>query len=588
MSLIVLQNIQKSYQGEVVLGSSGLVLNRGDKTGLVGRNGCGKTTLLGIAAGTITPDGGTRNAAGSPSIGMLDQIPDFDGARTVFEAGAAALHEIDAIEKELSELSRRMEEASEDEKTLNRLIQRHAGLEERFRLLGGYASHGRVEAVLKGVGFQDGDFEKAPDQLSGGEAKRLQLAMVLLGGHEILFLDEPGNHLDLTGTEWLTEYLKEYRGTLLIVSHDRYLLNGVVNQIVQIADGRTHLYKGNYDYFLDEYPRRAEAAQKQKEHQDKLIARGEEFIRRNFYGQKSRQAKSKRKMLDRLERVEVFRPEDYPHFRFTEGSLRGDHMLRFEKLSAVVGQRTLFEDLDLELETGETLGIIGPNGSGKTTLLNIIMDKGRPASGEVWLSTFAQVLYFDQQLKGLGDSGALLDEMRVVLPRATNGELQSHLARFLFKGDEADKDLAALSGGEKSRALLAKLTLAEANLLVLDEPTNHLDIYCRESLELALKAFQGTAVIVSHDRQLLDGVVDKLLVLGGPKPELHMGSYTAYAERIRARHQEAKQEEVRQKKGKPLPRKKAQAGGGRVKRKHTYEELEAMIIAREERLKEIE
>ncbi|MFH1999189.1 MAG: ABC-F family ATP-binding cassette domain-containing protein [Planctomycetota bacterium] len=586
MVLITLQNIKKSYSGTMVLADAGLALNPGDKVGLVGGNGSGKTTLLNIAAGIVSPDDGIRKALGSPSCGLLEQTPDFKGAGTVFEAAALAQVELIRIENELDRLSEAMKEAAEDAEELDRLIRSHTRLEERFRLLGGYSGTGKVEMVLAGLGFTPDDFSKNVNHLSGGEARRLQLARVLLGGHDILFLDEPGNHLDLAGTEWLTTYLNDYPGAVLIVSHDRYLLNGVVTQIVQLIEGRTYSYRGNYDFFQQEYPARAEAALKKKEQQDKVIAKGEEFIRRNFYGQKSKQAKSKRKMLDRIEEVNLFRPPEYGSFAFKEASLNCDIVLSLKKVSATIKDKALFTDVELDLELGETLGVIGPNGSGKSTLLKIIMNLIPPTSGEVVLSPWSKCLYFDQQLEGLNESGTVLEELREVAPTATDGELRTHLARFLFKGEDVFKDVASLSGGEKSRALLAKRLLSPTNLLILDEPTNHLDIYIRESLEKALKQFAGATVIVSHDRKLLDGVVDKLLILGEQKPTVHTGNYSSYAERLKREQQAALPQKTKQ--TKQASSRKPERPRNKVVRKHTYEDLEALIIRKENRLEEIE
>jgi ATP-binding cassette subfamily F protein 3 len=587
MALIVLQEIKKAFSGNTVLDGARLVLNPGEKVGLVGRNGCGKTTLIKLAAGIMEPDAGERTVSGNPSFGYLAQEADFGGRASVLEAASHAQTELNELETDLARLSSAMEKASDDPLRLEGLIKRHERLEERYRMKGGYARQGKVEAVLKGVGFKAAEFSNAPTQLSGGEAKRLQLAMVLLGGHDVLFLDEPGNHLDMGGTEWLTDFLRDSKSTVLLVSHDRYLLNGVVDRIVELDEGRTYTYKGDCDFFLAERAKRIEALAKERTLQEKQIARGEEFIRRNFYGQKARLAKSKRKMLDRLEAVHVRRTPPLARFRFKEAPCRFDHVLRLEKAGTRLGNRTLFENLDMELSTGERLGVIGPNGSGKSTLLKNILGLEPLTKGDVWMSPLARYAYLDQELKNLGSSGNLLDMLRAVDPRATDGMLRSHLACFLFRGEEAEKNLKDLSGGERSRALLARLTLQESNLLLLDEPTNHLDIYTRQALEEALLGFPGAVVAVSHDRHLLDGVADKLLVLGGPTPLLHSGSYSSYAARIKAEDSTRSMDKSQKSRRRSSTRNKAPLSRG-VKRRHTYEELEAMIIQKEDRLKEIE
>jgi len=587
MALIVLQNIKKSYAGETVLDQVRLMLNPGERVGLVGCNGCGKTTLLHLAAGILSPDAGERTLSGHPSIGLLKQEADFNAAETVLQAASTAQVRINALEDELKRISLEMEAAKSDSDHLDRLIKQHARIEEQYRLEGGYSARSRVDAVLRGVGFKVEDFTKPPQRLSGGEGKRLQLATVLLGGYDILFLDEPGNHLDIAGTEWLTDFLKDYPGTILLVSHDRYLLNGVVHRIVELDEGRTHEYKGDCDYFLAEREKRVQAALKQKEAQDRVISKGEEFIRRNFYGQKSRLAKSKRKMLDRLDSVRTRGTPMKARFRFKEISTHIDHVLRLEKVGTSIQDRILFDEIEMDISMGEILGVIGPNGSGKTTLLKNIMGSEPFTRGSVWTAPLAKPAYLDQQLKSLDDSETLLDMLRETAPQCTDHELRNHLARFLFRGKEVEKKIHALSGGERNRALLARLAFQETNLLILDEPTNHLDIYTRASLEEALGEFSGTVIIVSHDRHLLDGIVNKLLVLGDKKPLLHHGNYSSYVESQKSKAAAT----ASPKKRKSGPKPSTQNTGptaNRVKRKHTFEELESKIMAIEKRLQVLE
>ena len=586
MAEIELENIKMSYGGAPVLESVSISLNKGEKTGLVGQNGCGKTTLLEIAAGKLEPDAGTVRFRGKPTIGILSQKTDIRGSETVFQAAGKGLKEINALEQEKARLSAEIERSAAGSSELDRLVKRHTALEEKYRLVGGYSKHGKVGAVLKGLGFGKEDLSKPVDALSGGEAKRLQLACVLLGKYDVLFLDEPGNHLDISGTEWLTGFMKSYKGTVLIISHDRYLLNGAADKIAELEGGRIHIFSGNYDFFIAERKRRREALAKKRMAREKEIADKEEYIRRNIYGQKAGQARSRRKMLERIEVVDAPLTVAQPRFRFMEASTSGDHVVHFERVSLSLGNRVLYEKIDLELEMGETLGIVGPNGSGKTSLLKLVLGQISCSSGMVRLPPSAKPVYFDQQLESIAGTNTLLYEMQRLFPLSTPEELRNHLARFLFSGKEVESDLHNLSGGERSRALLAKISFAESNLLLLDEPTNHLDIYARESLEGALKRYKGAVIIVSHDRCLLDGVADKLLILGDTMPYLHHGNYSSY---IGRRSRESRDAHGKKRTERPAraSRMKRHNQVDSVKRRHTYEELEALIIANEERIEEI-
>jgi ATP-binding cassette, subfamily F, member 3 len=593
MTVLILKKITKAFQGRPVLKEIDLTLRKGEKVGFVGRNGCGKTTLLEIIAGSVEADSGSRQVSGTPSIGIITQEAGFrqgEVPATILQVASEGQARIRELEREMARIAERIDGAGADSRDdgnadLDRLVHRQSDVEEEYRLLGGYLGQARAESVLSGLGFPENRFSSHPSTLSGGETKRLQIARLLLGGHSLLLLDEPGNHLDINGCEWLTRYLKEYSGSLVLVSHDRYLLNAVSDRVVEIENGRTRSFKGNLDAFMRHRAEALETERKAREQQKRLVEKEEELIRRIHYGQKARQAKSRQKRLDRIEPLEEIRTDRKMKFRFTEERASGEIVLDLEGVAGAAGGKTLFEDFDLILERGKTLGIIGPNGSGKSTLLKIILGRVAPAAGKIDLKKNVAPAYFDQNLEELDGSGTVLDELRLEIPTATDRELRGHIARFLITGDDVDKQVVDLSGGEKSRVLLARLILRKANLLVLDEPTNHLDIYTREALDQALRFFSGTIIMVTHDRRLLDRTVDEVLVLDGPRTRLHLGNYSKLMEETAAAAETERRDAAGAKKKKRARTKETRPD--RVKRRFTFDDLEDLIMRKEDRATEI-
>jgi len=588
MAIFTLRNIDKSYQGRPILTGVDLSIVRGDKIGLVGRNGCGKTTLLEIIAGIVEPDHGERRASRQASVGIIAQEEDFGGCSTVIEAASQGQQRLRALESALARLDERIETTPSETPELDRLVQRQADLQEQYHLLGGYMSHSQVEAVLAGLGFPPEQFSAHPATLSGGEAKRLQMAQILLGGHDLLLLDEPGNHLDINGCEWLTRYLQEYPGTFMVISHDRFLLNAISDRIVELDQGHLFSFKGNYDAYVMSREERRAAGARTQERQQKQIEKEEDLIRRIHYGQKARQAKSRRKLLDRLTDLppqDLLSLQSSSSFRFTTSRASGEIVLQLEEIAAHAGGRVLFEKIDLQVERGQVLGIIGPNGSGKSTLLEIILGRRSSAAGRVRLAQTVRPLYFDQSLAELSGAGTVLDELRPFRPQATEKDLRSHLARFQLRWDDTEPEVCNLSGGEKSRLLLARIACQEANLLVLDEPTNHLDIFSREALENALLAFGGTVVMVTHDRRLLDRTATHVMILDGVRSRLVHGNYSTLMDEIaatNARRPARSKEKERSVASRPAPSPR------RVKRRHTFDELEELIMNKESRRAEIQ
>ncbi len=526
--LFRLSEVHKSYGTQDVLRGTSLQVNPGEHVGLVGRNGAGKSTIFRLVRGDETADRGEVIRARGVKLGLLDQHVHFKPGSTVHESALAAFGRLQQIEHEMHELEHRMADAGDD---LEKILERYSDLQHEFEHEGGFEYAARAETILQGLGFDREMWSLETEKLSGGQQNRLGLACLLLASPDILLLDEPTNHLDVNAVEWLEEFLQEYAAAFVIVSHDRYFLDRSCRRIVELENGRASSYTGNYSDYLVEREERREAQQRAYDNQKQLIAKTEEFIRRNIAGQKTKQAKSRRKMLEKLERLDAVRPEQSSgDFRLQTIERTGNHVLTVTDLAIGYPEKLLAEKIAFILRRGECLGVIGPNGSGKTTFLKTILNKLDPLAGEVRWGTKVQVGYYAQQLDDLDDRNEIIMELRRVAPStATAGELRSFLAKFLFTGDDVYKHIRDLSGGEKGRLALAKLIYSRVNVLVLDEPTNHLDIPSREALEEALSAYEGTIITISHDRYFLDRVATQILALDGVGGADHYdGDYTEY------------------------------------------------------------
>src|SRR4051812_4887066 len=526
--LFRLSDVYKSYASQDVLRGASLQVNPGEHVGLVGRNGAGKTTLFRLITGEESPDRGDVVRARGVRLGLLEQHVDFEPGTTVHEAALAAFKELQDIEHEMHQLEHRMAEAPED---LDAVLERYSELQHEFERLGGFEYAAKAEAILQGLGFERDSWATPCEILSGGQKNRLGLARLLLAEPDVLLLDEPTNHLDVAAVVWLEEFLAAYKSASVIISHARYFLARACTRIVEVELGKAVSYNGNYSHFLVEREERREIQLRAYENQRHLIAKTEEFIRRNLAGQKTKQAKSRRTMLAKLERVEAVRP-DAPqgNFQLQKVERAGAYVLTVNEASVGYPGKLLADDINFVLKRGECLGIIGPNGSGKTTFLKTVLGKLPQLAGEIRFGTNVSVGYYAQQLDDLDDRNEIIMELRRVAPSsATAGELRGFLARFLFTGDDVYKHVRDLSGGEKGRLALAKLIYSNVNVLVLDEPTNHLDIPSREALEASLDAYEGTIITISHDRYFLDRVATQILALDGEGLAEHYdGDYTGY------------------------------------------------------------
>ena len=532
--LFRLTEVTKSYGAQEVLRGVTFQLNPGEHAGLVGRNGAGKTTIFRIITGVESADKGEFDSMRGMRVGVLAQHVDFTGADTVMDAALAVFENLLSLEVKMRELEHAMIEVSGDE--LDRVMHEYSEAQHSYEHEGGFTYHSRAEAVLLGLGFAKDEFGKKAENLSGGEKNRLGLARLLLLEPDILLLDEPTNHLDVDAVEWLEEFLSAYKSAYLIISHDRFFLDHTVKRVLDLEFGKVDSYKGNYTEYVVEREERREQQQRAYEQQREMIEKTEDFIRRNLAGQKTKQAKSRRNMLQRMDRLESVNNLDTATFKLKPTARTGDQVLVLDKLAigfpapdAPGKVKTLASNLELTLRRGERLGIIGGNGTGKTTLLRTLLGEQRPLDGEMRWGTGVNPGYYDQRLLTVDDRNTVLEELRTIASATvTDGELRGFLGRFLFSGDDVFKPVAALSGGEKGRLALAKLIYSRVNVLVLDEPTNHLDIASCEALEDALNEFDGTIITVSHDRYFLDRIATKILAFTDHGVEYFDGGYTEF------------------------------------------------------------
>src|SRR5438876_10526553 len=526
--LFRLTDVYKSFGAQDVLRGASFQINPGEHVGLVGRNGAGKTTIFRLVNEEETPDSGQVARARGLKPGLLAQHVHFDVGSTVHESALAAFGHLQRIEHEMHELEHRMANAGD---ALEKILARYSDLQHEFEREGGFEYAAEAEAILQGLGFDRDTWHMETEKLSGGQQNRLGLARLLLSEPDVLLLDEPTNHLDVDAVEWLEEFLQTYQAAFVIISHDRYFLDRACRRIIEIENGRATSYTGNYSRYLVEREEQREIQQRAYDNQQRLIAKTEEFIRRNLAGQKTKQAKSRRTMLARLDRVEAVRADQGSgDFHLQEIERAGTHVLTVNEVDIGYPDKVLAQDISLILRRGECRGLIGPNGSGKTTFVKTILNKIPALAGDVRWGAKVEIGYYAQQLEDLDPRNEIIMELRRVAPaNATAGELRSFLARFLFFGDDVYKHVRDLSGGEKGRLALAKLIYSGANVLVLDEPTNHLDIPSREALEAALDAYEGTIVTISHDRYFLDRVATQILALDGQgNAEPYNGDYTEY------------------------------------------------------------
>lgn len=533
MSLVTLEHITKYYDPDLILDDISWQISANDRIGLIGANGTGKTTLVEIIAGIQQDFMGKVHRARWVRIGYLSQEPKLDSQCTLREEMLKVFARQRELERGMEELAEQMAQPDADVDTL---LQKYSRLQEEHDNAGGYEYENQINAVLGGLGFSSSGFDKPVDVLSGGEKSRAILAKLLLENPDLLLLDEATNHLDINGIEWLEEFLNdEYRGAVVVISHDRYFLDKVTRKIVELREHHLHEYGGNYSKYYAFRQREILHQERLHKQQQKHIAHEEDFIRRNIAGQRTREAQGRRKLLARLERVEKPKVEkEMARLSFTPDVRGGNDILRLIEVNKSYGDKKVFAGLTFEIFRKDVVGIVGPNGAGKTTLFRMILGEEKPTSGELWVGYNLHFGYFDQEHSGLNHDNTLIDEIWQLRPNYTQEEVRTFLGRFLFRGDDVFKEISQLSGGERSRMMIAKLLLANANVLLLDEPTNHLDIPSREVLEDALGEFPATILAISHDRYFINKLANKVMVFENDTAELWEGNYAQYEEEKQA------------------------------------------------------
>lgn len=532
MAILTVNNIKKMFGTDVIIQDITFEVQKGDRIGLVGINGSGKTTLFKVLNGEYTADEGTFTPARETSIGYMEQHvcrdmekPAFDEVMTVFAPLLKMEAEIEVLTTKISEMP----------ENLNELIEKQAELNDRFIADGGLTCRNRAKSTLIGLGFAPEQIYAPIGVLSGGQKAKIQLAKMLLGESNLLLLDEPTNHLDIPSVEWLEDFLKNYNGSYIVISHDRYFLDAVTNRTFEIENTHLTEYKGNYTKYLQLKEENRLAMQRVYDNTQREIKRIEGIIEQQKRFNQERNyvtIASKQKSIDRLQAT-LEKPEDDPDtikFQFKASQRGGNDVLEAEELALSFGDHRLFKNVNLDIKRGEKVFLIGPNGCGKTSLLKVLLHIYKQTFGDFRFGANIDIGYYDQAQGNLDESKTVIDEIWDLHPYMTQTQVRSALAVFLFKGEDVYKPVKGLSGGERARVLLLKLMLSKANLLILDEPTNHLDIGSCEALENALLSYDGTLFVVSHDRYLINKLADKIYYLTPSGTTLYLGNYDAYLE----------------------------------------------------------
>lgn len=584
-------NISKSFSGETLFENVSFNVYDKDKIGFVGVNGAGKSTLFKIIIGAMDSDSGDISKSRETKLGYLEQHPVSDGNRSVMDEILTVFSEVIEIEEQLSQIQLDLENGNGD---IDALISRQATLQERFMELDGTHYRSKIKSVLKGLGFSEEIFSMPLGNLSGGQKTRIALSKILLSDTNLLLLDEPTNHLDIDSVEWLEEFLDNYKGAIIVISHDRFFLDRVTNKTFEIENKHFRSYDGSYSEYIAQ--REIERLSEQRDYNWKVreIHRLEEVIEqqrrwKHKKNKKTHTLDNTRKMIERLEKTLVV-PEKTPksmHFCFKACAGGANNVLITENLGMSFGENKLFENVDIHIKKGQKVFLLGPNGCGKTTLIRILMGQLQQVSGDYRIGDNIHVGYYDQFKENLNRDKTVINEIWDEYPKLTQTDVRSALALFLFQGDDVFKDISSLSGGELARVELTKLLLQKVNFLIMDEPTNHLDIASREALESALYDYDGTMLMVSHDRYFINKLADKIIHLTPSGIIEYEGNYEDYLDGRQAFVAQHKTEEKQEDKGNSYKeRKRIEA----EKRKmfNRYNKVEELIEDSEKRIAELE
>lgn len=556
--MIILQGkqLKKSYITNLIFENLDFNVQEGEKVGLVGPNGTGKSTLFRCITGEESFDEGQLSMSARHTMGYMEQMPEFAPGFTLLDAVMEMFNDIFAMRDKLRHLEQEMGQVEGD--ALEHLLEQYSNLTHQYEDLGGFSCESRAKGIIKGLGFEESDFTREIACFSGGEKTRASLARLLVREPDLLLLDEPTNHLDLEALDWLETYLRNYKGAVLVISHDRYFLDQVTTRTLELNHHALKSYAGNYSRYVELKAEQEMAQMRAYEKQQAEIARTEEYIRKYKAGIKSKQARGREKQLSRVERLDAVQGNKSMMLHMHDVSGTGEMVLEIRDLAMAYPDKVLFHDFNETIYKGEKIGLIGGNGVGKSTVLKIIMGQLEPTNGTIRLGSRVKVSYYDQEHRQLNPDNKIINEI-VYQYDVTLNEARDLLAQVLFFGEDVEKRIGDLSGGEKARVALLKIILEEPNLLIMDEPTNHLDIASKEIVEQFLDEFPGTVFMVSHDRYLLDAVCTRTILLEDQKFMAYLGNYSYYKqkraelERIAREKQEEAEEKAKRQQGKAKP-----------------------------------
>ncbi len=544
--ILALNNVSKAFGTDVILKNISFHIEEKEKVAIVGVNGAGKSTLFKIITGELSLDSGEVIMPKSATMGYFSQSLEIDSSKTIYGELLTVFEPIMLMEQQLRDMEAQMSHKSGDD--LENLMTRYSELSHKMEEMDGYSYQSRLRGVIKGLGFSEEESSQTINELSGGQKTRVALGKILLKAPDVLLLDEPTNHLDIDSLRWLEDFLRSYKGAVVIISHDRYFLDKVVGKVIEIENKKAKEYFGNYSYYAEkkiidreiEYHRYINQ-QKEIKHQEEVIKKLREFNREKSI----KRAESREKMLDKIERVDA--PENLPDkMRLEIKPIKesGNDVLSVDNVSMAFDGVPLFNNISFDIKKGEKTALIGPNGIGKTTLFKIILSRLEAKSGSVKLGSNVVIGYYDQEQSDLNLNKTIFDEISDSYPDLTITQIRNVLAAFVFTGDDVFKTIGSLSGGEKGRVALAKIMLSNANFLILDEPTNHLDINSKEILEQAIQGYTGTVLYISHDRYFINSTASKIVELNKDKATIYLGNYDYYTEKLKE-NEIVKTEEVK-------------------------------------------
>lgn len=590
MALIQVSNISKTYLVEPIFEDISFRIEPGEKIGLIGNNGTGKTTLMQILTDHLSVDTGSIVFQKDLQFGYLSQQVNIQSSKNIYEECVEVFaHLIDA-EKKIRKMEEEMSHLRGQE--LEEHMDKYAKIMEDFEAKGGYGWQSLIRGTLIGLGFSEEEFHQEASSLSGGQKSRLALAKLLLQKPDILLLDEPTNHLDIDAITWLEKFLSDFSGAVLLISHDRYFLDHIVNRILLLEHKKIHSYRGDYTTYMKKRKIELEERSRAYVNQQKEIKRQEEIIKRYKSWNRERSvkaARSREKMLERIERIENIEDKQKATIYFEPERQSGKDVLNINDLSKSFGDKKLFQSVDFPIYRGERVGLIGPNGVGKTSLLRMILGQTQPSSGQIQLGKGVEVGYFDQEMMALNDEKTVLEEVWDKYPDLDQYHIRTYLAQFLFTGDDLFKEVGELSGGEKGRLSLLELMLSKANFLLLDEPTNHLDIDSKEILEDALNRYTGTILTISHDRYFLNNVATKIIALSQEGVLIIEGNYDYYLKKLEELKAPSEEVEELSRTEKEKAKKQARQNQRERKKQEAYlREVENQIHLLEEELERID